>query len=169
MADLSNWSGRGRCFHDVVSRSESERALTCLQDLQRHNKASVCIVLTWNQDHNLSNAAENSVFLGPSTIDSDCFDRSGTTFLGFRCKVCGKANSKTSWDDISCTHCSTPFSNKKDKPYKSTSRRRKMELSFTGSRSDLGRANLFLSDQGVTKRSVSTFRDGTRVSHVPFS
>ncbi|CCF50126.1 uncharacterized protein UHOR_07112 [Ustilago hordei] len=40
---------------------------------------------------------------------------------------------------------------------------RKMELSFTGSRSDLGHANILLSNDDLTERTVSTFSDGTRV------
>ncbi|KAJ1023349.1 hypothetical protein NDA18_004874 [Ustilago nuda] len=41
--------------------------------------------------------------------------------------------------------------------------RRKMELSFTGSRSDLGHANILLSNDDLTERTVSTFSDGSRV------
>ncbi|SPC64746.1 uncharacterized protein UHOD_07112 [Ustilago sp. UG-2017b] len=40
---------------------------------------------------------------------------------------------------------------------------RKMELSFTGSRSDLGHANILLTNDDLTERTVSTFSDGTRV------
>ncbi|SPO24010.1 uncharacterized protein UTRI_03449_B [Ustilago trichophora] len=62
-------------------------------------------------------------------------DLSDQTLLGFRCSA--KENS--------------------------LSRQRKMELSFTGSRSDLGKANMVLTDDDLTKRSLSTFTDGTRI------
>ncbi|TKY88528.1 hypothetical protein EX895_002516 [Sporisorium graminicola] len=44
-----------------------------------------------------------------------------------------------------------------------------MELRFTGPRSDLGQANLLLTEDDVTHRSVSSFSDGTRVCTYHFA
>ncbi|SPO24181.1 uncharacterized protein UTRI_03449 [Ustilago trichophora] len=131
-----------------------------ISSVERYDDSSAKLTLIWNQ-----NAKEREVST-LTTLDIANLlpqDMSEQTLLGFRCSVCGRANRKPRLEVASCLHCSASFMLTNKATEKSLSHRRKMELSFTGSRSDLGKANMVLSDDDLTKRSVSTFTDGSRI------
>lgn len=143
-----------------------ESSNTSLSSAQRYDDSSVKLTLIWNQNQLIAYEREVSTHTTFDIADLLPHDMSEQTLLGFRCSVCGKANRKLRWEVASCLHCSASFTLTNKAIEKSLSRRRKMELSFTGSRSDLGKANMVLSDDDLSKRTVSTFTDGTRVGWI---
>ena len=120
--------------------------------------------LSWNTDSSSPDEpGASSPVAALSFSDAGAPTRFEQTFLGYRCNVCGKANRKLSWDLALCSHCFTSFALSEMAADKFLSRRRKMELSFTGPRCDLGQANMLLTKEDVMARSVLTLNDGTRV------
>lgn len=91
------------------------------------------------------------------------------SFLAFRCRVCGRANRKDSLKKVRCLHCATAFTIADEQAPVLLLQSRKMELHFTGCRSDLGQANILAAENAFTQRSVSTFSDGVRVGCLSFS
>ncbi|GAC95910.1 RTA1-like protein [Pseudozyma hubeiensis SY62] len=90
------------------------------------------------------------------------------SFLGFRCRVCGRANRKDSLKKVNCLHCATAFTITDEQAPTLLPQSRKMELRFTGCSSDLGQANILLAENAITQRSVSTFSDGVRIDATAF-
>lgn len=131
---------------------------------QRQHDALTEISLTLNKANSLGFPEKALTEAAPHTSDQHHLGGRGETFLSFGCKVCGRVNRKTSWRSATCEHCSTSTVFQDPSTLESLSRGRKMELSFTGARSDLGQANILLTHEALTERSVLTFSDGTRVS-----
>lgn len=166
------------CFHDpgkecrVIDDSVALAKVIflrtfCIAKLEQKNESHARLTLTPNDK--VDPLASGVIADGPARTDTPLpLDASQQTLLGFRCSVCGKGNRKCSLEFDQCQHCSSKFATGKD-ARTSSSRTRKMELHFTGSKSDLGQANMLLTEDDVTQRSVSSFSDGTRVCTYHFA
>ncbi len=91
------------------------------------------------------------------------------TFGAFRCRSCGMANRKERCTSASCLQCSTAYTFSPSCEEVSVSRPRKMELCFSGSRSDLGHANMLLTNDDLPLRLTSSFDTGARVRTALFA
>ncbi|GAC71457.1 hypothetical protein PANT_3c00036 [Moesziomyces antarcticus T-34] len=107
--------------------------------IQRHSEASIRLDLHRFQEpvelDDLASKLEPA-FNGSANIH---LESSEHTFGAFRCRSCGMANQV------------------------SVSRPRKMELCFSGSRSDLGHANMLLTNDDLPLRLTSSFDTGARI------
>ncbi|SOV07932.1 uncharacterized protein UDID_07112 [Ustilago sp. UG-2017a] len=131
--------------------------------IARQNGSLTEISLTLNTTRMRDHAGKPSTSTTSSAASLLPLNDLKHTFVGFRCSICGRANRKTDWSFACCVHCSTSSVFQNKDAAKLLPSGRKMELSFTGSRSDLGQANILLTNDDLTERTVSTFSDGTRV------
>ncbi|KAJ9474369.1 RTA1-like protein [Pseudozyma hubeiensis] len=126
-------------------------------DTTKHVQVSLSLIL-----------GERSVSKSSSHSDFSLLRKADHSFLGFRCRVCGRANRKDSLKKVHCLHCATAFTITDEEAPILLLQSRKMELHFTGCRSDLGQANILVAENAFTQRSVSTFSDGARIDATAF-